>query len=125
MSGVATSYSAGADQSQPAESAQMLRVQEAQEPKDSRKVKKPAKRNQKYEQIDKALREFSAAQPKNHEEVFRFLDDRKVAIPNRKPFKSAGGWLKGFQQNRYVARAWLSQEWGRLNLPTFPRGPKK
>jgi hypothetical protein len=97
----------------------------AQEPKERRKVKKPARRSEKYERIDKALREFAAARPKSHEEVFRLLDDRKVAIPNRRPFKSAGGWLKGFRQNSHSASAWLSQAWGRLSLPAFPRGPQK
>jgi hypothetical protein len=93
--------------------------------KESHKRKKPVRRNEKYEGIDKALREFAAARPKSHEEVFRLLDGRKVALPHRRPFKSAGGWLKGFQQNRHTASAWLSQAWGRLSLPSFPRGPQK
>jgi hypothetical protein len=88
-------------------------------------VKKPVRRNQKYEGIDKALRAFAASRPRSHQEVFRLLDDRKVAIPNRRPFKAAGGWLKGFQQDRHSASAWLSQTWGRLSLPAFPRGPQK
>lgn len=100
-------------------------AQETKAPKEIHKAKKPARRNDKYEGIDKALREFAAARPKNHEEVFRLLDDRKVAIPNRQLFKSAGGWSKGFQQNRHSATAWLSQVWGRLGLPAFPRGPQK
>ena len=104
---------------------QALRVQESQQPTSSRKAKRPVRRNAKYERIDNALREFAAARPKNHEEVFRLLDDRKVAISNRRPFKTAGGWLKGFQQNRHTASAWLSQAWGRLGLPAFARGPKK
>jgi hypothetical protein len=87
--------------------------------------KKPVRRNANYETIDLALREISEARPKDHQEVFRFLQDRKVPIPNRKPFKPAGGWLRGFQQNRPAAAAWLSQAWGRLGLPTFARGPKK
>jgi hypothetical protein len=86
---------------------------------------KPARRNKKYEEIDNALREFADARPKNHEEVFRLLDERKVAMPNRQPFKSAGGWSKGFQKNRHSASAWLSHAWGRLSLPSFPRGPQK
>jgi hypothetical protein len=101
-------------------------TQEAQaSKKGSRKAKKPVRRNIKYEGIDRALSDISEARPKNHEEVFRFLDDRKVAIPNRKPFKAARGWLKGFQQNRHAASAWLSQAWGRLDVPAFARGPKK
>jgi hypothetical protein len=87
--------------------------------------KKSPRRNARYERIDQALGEIAAAHPKNHEEVFRFLDGRQVAIPNRKPFKGAGGWLKGFQQNRPAASVWLSQAWGRLDLPAFARGPKK
>jgi len=90
-----------------------------------REGKKPARRNERYEGIDQALRDFAAARPKNHGEVFRLLDDRKVAIPNREPFKTAGGWLKGFQQNPHAASVWLSQAWGRLGLPAFAPGPKK
>jgi hypothetical protein len=89
-----------------------------------RKIKKPVRRNSKSEAIDLALRQISEAQPKNHEEVFRFLDDREVVLPNREPFKSAGGWLKGFRDNPHTARAWLSQAWTRLGLPAFARGPK-
>ncbi len=103
----------------------VLRAQTAPVAKESRKAKNPARRNVKYEGIDRALSEISEARPKNHEEVFRFLDDRRVAIPNREPFKFAGGWLKGSQQNRHDATAWLSQTWGRLGLPAFAPGPKK
>jgi len=91
----------------------------------ARKAKKPVKQNETYKRIDKALRACSAARPKSHEEVFRQLDERKVPLPNSEPFKSAGGWLKGFQQNRHAASAWLSRAWGKLNLPSFARGPKK
>jgi hypothetical protein len=84
-----------------------------------------SRRNAKYEAIDSALHEISEARPKNHEEVFRFLDDRKVATANRKPFKPTGGWLRGFKQDRHLASAWLSQAWRRLGLPPFARGPKK
>jgi hypothetical protein len=90
-----------------------------------RKAKKPTKQSEKYKQIDKALREIAAARPRNHEEVFRQLDARKVPIPNSKPFKAARSWLKGFHQDRHAATAWLSQSWARLGLPTFARGPKK
>jgi hypothetical protein len=90
-----------------------------------RREKTASRRNPKYETIDSALREISEARPKNHEEVFRFLHDRKVAIANRQPFKSAGGWLKGFDQDPRSASVWLSQAWGRLGLPAFARGPKK
>ncbi len=87
--------------------------------------RKPARRSAKYEEIDEALLAIAAARPKNHEEVFQFLHHRKVAFPNREPFKTAGGWLKGFDQNRHAASAWLSQAWSRLKLPPFARGPKK
>jgi hypothetical protein len=109
----------------PDESAQMPRNQEAQGPKDSRKGKRPVRRNQRYKVIDEAFGEIAKARPKNHEEVFRLLEDREVPIPNRKPFKSTRGWVKGFNQDRHAASAWLSQTWGRLGLPAFARGPKK
>jgi hypothetical protein len=70
---------------------------------------KPIRRNAKYEEIDRALREIADAVPRNHEGVFQLLDERTVGIPNRKPFKGAGGWLKGFRQNQPAARVWLSQ----------------
>jgi hypothetical protein len=114
-----------ANQSLGADSAQVLRAQSPQELRKDRNAKKPVRRNVRYEGIDRALREFADARPKSHEEVFRLLEDRKIPIPNRKPFKSAGGWSKGFQQNRHSASVWLSQAWGRLGLPAFPRGPRK
>jgi len=83
---------------------------EGQWPRESHKPKNPVRRNERYERIDKALREFAATRPKSHQEVFRLLDDRKVAIPNRKPFKAAGGWLKGFQRDLHAASSWLSQD---------------
>jgi hypothetical protein len=98
---------------------------EPQGPKEGRNAQKLLRRNGKYQRIDGALVQISAARPKNHEEVFRILDDRKIAIPNRRPFKVAAGWLKGFQGDRYAASAWLSQAWRRLGLPAFARGPKK
>ena len=93
--------------------------------RESRPAKKTTRRPQKYKAIDKALREFGASQPNGHEEVFRFLDGRKVAVPDRGLFKSAGGWIKGYEHNAPSARSWLSQAWGRLQLPAFRRGPKK
>ena len=98
---------------------------EMQNVEEVRSQRKPTRRNTKYEVIDKALIEISGARPKNHEEVFRFLDERKVAVPKRKPFKTTRGWLSGFQHNPHTAGAWLSQAWGRLGLPAFARGPKK
>jgi hypothetical protein len=122
---MAASPVTGTDQSKAADPAPVSNAEEPQGLKKGRSEKKPARRNAKYERIDKALREISAARPKNHQEVFRFLDDRRVVIPNRKPFKAAGGWLKGFHHNRHSASAWLSQVWARLGLPAFARGPKK
>jgi hypothetical protein len=94
-------------------------------PQERRKANRPVRRNEKYEAIDSALREIAASRPKSHQEVFRLLDDRKVPLPKRMPFKAAGGWLKGFRQDRHAASAWLSQAWGRLGLSPFARGPKK
>jgi hypothetical protein len=93
--------------------------------KERRKTSKPVRRSTKYEAIDRELIKIAKARPKSHEEVFRFLDGRTLAIPNRRPFKDAGGWLKGFHQNRHAASVWLSQAWGRLGLPPFAPGPKK
>jgi hypothetical protein len=114
--------------SNPVQAAQpgpVLAAQDQSAPGQANAGKKPVRRNSRYEVIDRALREISAARPKNHEEVFRVLDDRKVALPGRKLFKAEGGWLKGFQQHKAGASAWLSQAWGRLDLPAFARGPKK
>jgi len=90
-----------------------------------RREKKASRRNRKYEAIDSALREIAEARPKDHEEVFRVLENRRIPVANRQPFKGARGWLKGFKQNPHLARGWLSQTWGKLGLPTFARGPKK
>jgi hypothetical protein len=94
-------------------------------PEETSKPERSVRRNHRYEGIDKALRGIAGAWPKGHEEVFRQLENRKVSIPNRKPFKSAGGWWKGYRQDRHLAGAWLSQVWARLRLPPFARGPRK
>jgi hypothetical protein len=96
-----------------------------QAPKMDRKAEMRSRRNENYENIDRALRSISDACPKNQEEVFHFLDKRDIRMPNREPFKTARGWLKGFRQNPQQARVWLSQAWKRLGLPPFPPGPKK
>ena len=83
------------------------------------------RRNSRYLAIDQALRSIAEALPSKHEEVFQFLDERNVVIPNRRPFRPAGGWRKGFQRDPRAASVWLSQAWGRLGLPAFQRGPKK
>jgi hypothetical protein len=82
------------------------------------------RRNSKYQSIDSELRRIAEARPKSHEEVFNALNAR-TRIPNAEPFYSSGGWLAGFRRNKPQARAWLSKHWARLNLPAFPRGPKK
>jgi hypothetical protein len=87
--------------------------------------RKLMRRNERYERIDKALRDCAASRPRSHGEVFQLLDSRKVTIPNRRPFKAAGGWFEGFQQDRHAASVWLSLAWGKLSLPAFRPGPKK
>jgi len=84
-----------------------------------------SRRSPRYERIDEALREIAASRPKSHAQVFQSLHDRNVPYCARQPFKSAGGWLKGFRRDQHKASAWLSHVWGRLNLTPFPRGPKK
>jgi hypothetical protein len=96
-----------------------------QAPKETHKEKTGVRQNKKYVNIDMMLRTIADAVPTNQEEVFRLLDGRKVAVSNRQPFKAAGGWLKGFQKDPHSARAWLSQRWRGLGLPSFARGPKK
>jgi hypothetical protein len=98
---------------------------ESQAPAMGHKAKRQAGRDSNYEKMDRELRSISKAHPKNHEEVFVFLEERKVPIPNAEVFKTAGGWLKGFRRKPHEASAWLSKAWKRLGLPGFPRGPKK
>jgi hypothetical protein len=102
-----------------------LDTQEPQPSKKSGKAKGRARRAPKYEEIDEALVSISEACPENHEEVFDYLKQRHIPIPNAEPFKSAGGWLQGFKQSPPRAQAWLSLKWGRLGLRPFARGPKK
>jgi hypothetical protein len=103
---------------------QGLDIQGPQAPKNRRKAKRRASRNAKYEEIDDALRSISEACPESHEEVFDFLEERDIPLPNREPFKTAKGWVKGFKQDPQRARVWLSQMWKRLGLPPFAPGPK-
>jgi hypothetical protein len=88
-----------------------------------RSTKQPARRSRQYEQIDEALRQVAESRPKSHEEALRLLDHR-TRLPNAEPFVSAKGWIAGFNKDPRAARAWLSKQWSRLNLPPFPRGPK-
>jgi hypothetical protein len=82
-------------------------------------------RNPRYGAIDSALEKCSHARPRSHEEVFRCLDKRNnLAMPNAEPFRSARGWLGGFQKDRARARGWLSKRWRLLKLPGFTPGPK-
>jgi hypothetical protein len=90
-----------------------------------RHKKRPSRGRKEYERIDEALRESAKARPTRHREVFQMLEDRKVWVPRREPFKSAGGWLKGWKADPRLATVWLSQCWSRLGLPDFPRGPQK
>jgi hypothetical protein len=83
-----------------------------------------SRRNSRYLIIDEALREIALAQPNSHEEVFRILENRRIAFPKPGLFQKAGGWRKGFERDGMGARAWLSKRWGILKLPPFPRGPK-
>jgi hypothetical protein len=87
------------------------------------KVRRPPKRSPKYQEIDKVLGHIAASRPKNHEEVFRGLDER-AHVPSAEPFESARGWYAGFQKDPEAARAWLSKRWGLLGLSHFTRGPK-
>jgi len=121
---VTASPSTDASQSH-AVAAMVVHSEEPEGHRQARVAKKPIRRSPKYEKIDCRLSEISKARPKNHAEVFQFLDGGKVPLPNRKAFKSAGGWLKGFQKDRPAASAWLSTAWTRLKLPAFDRGPKK
>jgi hypothetical protein len=90
-----------------------------------RKANKPAKRNQRYRAIDKALQMIAESRPSTQEEVFRVLDGRGVAIPPAEPFASARGWMSGFGRDEAAARAWLSKRWHKLTLASLTRGPKK
>jgi hypothetical protein len=90
----------------------------------SRTLKKPVRRNKKYNRIDHALKEIAGSRPRTQEEVFNSLDDRHVVIPLAEPFVTAKGWMAGFSLNSAAARAWLSKRWTELNLPPLPRGPK-
>jgi len=88
-------------------------------------IRRPNRPNPRHIQIDSALRQCADAKPRSHEEVLRSLDNRyKTLIPHAEPFRSAGGWLAGFQKDPARARAWLSQHWTCLGLRAFSPGPK-
>jgi len=94
-------------------------------PDGRRKARKPVRRNQKYEAIDKALQAIAESRPSTQEEIFQTLDGRRVVTPPAEPFATARGWVPGFRRDSAAARAWLSKRWAELNLPSLPRGPKK
>jgi hypothetical protein len=87
-------------------------------------VRSALRRSRKYELIDEHLKDAAAACPRDHREVFRILEGRQCPIPEAEPFKTAGGFLAGFEKDPQTARAWLSKQWSHLGLPAFPRGPK-
>ena len=122
---VAAAPNAPADQSVRDETTQVRPGQGAQVPnKDNRRVKGPAGRNQRYKDIDKALRAFAESRPRTQEEVFRYLDREHVVTPLAEPFAKARGWIAGFGSDPATARAWLSKRWAELSLAPLPRGPK-
>ena len=85
----------------------------------------PSRRSPRYDAIDSALKQCAKSCPRSHKEVFSCLDTRgKRLIPNAEPFRSAGGWLAGFQKDPALARIWLSKRWALLSLPVFISGPK-
>lgn len=85
---------------------------------------RPVRRSPTHSSICVALERIAESRPQTQEEVFRALEERHVVPPQAKPFATAKGWLRGFQQNPPAARAWLSQWWAELDLPRLPRGPK-
>ena len=87
-------------------------------------ARKRANPSRRYSTIDKMLISISDAMPKNHDQVFRFLEERRVRIPHAEPFERCGGWSAGFRSDPQAARAWLSKRWSLLRLPGFQRGPK-
>ena len=78
-----------------------------------------------YAAIDNVLIAIAESRPQTQEEVFQMLQSRKEKIPRAEPFMSARGWLAGFQKDSASARSWLSKRWRLLDLPPFPRGPKR
>jgi hypothetical protein len=82
-------------------------VLETPVPTESRKAKKPVRRNQKYKVIDHALQEIAESRPSTQEAVFQALDGRHVVIPPAEPFMAARGWIAGFRRDAAAARAWL------------------
>jgi len=88
----------------------------------SNRRRKPVRRSAEGETMDRTLQEIAGVRPKNHRAVFEMLEGR--VPPFAEPFRSAGGWVKGFRNHRARAHSWLSKAWHRLNLSPFRPGPK-
>ena len=86
-------------------------------------ARKPVRRHGRYATIDEALQKIAEMRPTSHAEAFRCLQGR-APLPYAEPFKTAQGWLTGFQRDQPRARAWLAKAWSRPELPPFRRGPK-
>jgi hypothetical protein len=84
---------------------------------------KPVRRNRRYRDIDEKLRKIAESCPSTQKEVFEALE-RRVVFPPAEPFKTARGWMTGFDRDKAAARSWLSKRWAELRLPPLPRGPK-
>ena len=85
---------------------------------------KTVKRSPRYLDIDAKLRKIWDSRPQCYAKVIEALDGR-ARHPDVEPFRTAGGWLKGFKKNPSLARTWLSKTRARLGLPQLPRGPKR
>jgi hypothetical protein len=88
-------------------------------------ARKPGRPHSRYQKIDEALRRIADSQPKTQSEIFKGLDEAKIAVPNSEPFHSARNWSLGYRNNRHRASSWLSTRWRVLALEPLPRGPKK
>jgi hypothetical protein len=89
-----------------------------------RQARRQPRRHPRNNKIDDGLRAIAEMRPKNHHEVFLSLDDRRIPVADAEPFRSARGWVTGFQRNAVLARTWLSKTWSLLGLPRFKPGPK-
>jgi predicted acyl esterase len=98
---------------------------QSEDSKQSQRLQKPVRRNERSRKIDDALLQIADSRPKTHDLVFQSLDRRRVPTPLAEPFVTGGGWIAGFRRDAQAARAWLSKRWSELDLLPFPRGPKK
>src|SRR5579871_3248140 len=74
----------------------------------SNQRRRPLRRRPIDENIDQQLREIAKVRQKSHREVFEMLEGR-APLPDCEPFRSAGGWWKGFRKQSARARSWLSK----------------